>query len=96
MNTEEPQYFLETQVFYQWVPISLGESAVFYRDAPPNFQVLPAAQVKRSKTSGAGASGRADIQGRKDSNWLESSWEAVIRSASEGSLSLTVAFSLKA
>ena len=70
---------------------------VFYRDStphPPNFQVVPAAQVKQRDPSGAGASGRAESQGRADRNWLESSQEAVMRWASEGSLSLMVERSL--
>ena len=67
---------------------------ILYQDAPspppPNFQVLPAAQVGRSKTSGA-----------RDPGWENSRAvsQAFVgachrRAASEGSLSLTVVGSL--
>ena len=95
-NTEEPQYFRKTKGFHLWGPRSLGGAPSSTRMPPhhPNFQVLPAAQVKRRETSGAGASGRADIQGKPARHWLESSWEAFRRAASEGSLYMTVEFSL--
>ena len=76
----------------------IGREAIFYKEAPPppppNFQVLPSTQVDQSKTSGAGAYGRADSQGRPARHLLEASREAVRWAASEGSLSLTVAGSL--
>ena len=72
-KTSETRFLAEHKVIYGGQDHRVG--AVFYRytpPAPPNLQLIPAAQVGRSDPSGAGASIREELGLEPGIGWIQS------------------------